>query len=751
MRFQKLMCAAVAAAMTAAASIGTAALPSLAAGDETPLVFDIQCAGSNTIELTTEAVADGDTSLDISVFVPSNPGVNSIQLKFMVNDGQVDESGNFGNYGFYMTDAAYASPYCFDSANSGDASAAFVSLFTASRMNIIWTYAADPDKLADSSSEAGTTAWTSDVEWAYTDAFANFKIVVPQNTPAGEYKLDVCREKFLNTLASDTEKAEYGKSMALGSTDDEIAFTVTPLTITIAEPATESTTSSTESSETTTATESTASSTETTQTTETTKSTSETTQTTQTTKSTSETTQTTQTTKSTSETTQTTQTTKSTSETTQTTQTTKSTSETTQTTQTTKSTTETTQTTTSATASTDTTASSTESTETTTSTTASSDTTASSTESTETTTSTTASTDTTASSTESTETTTSTTETSDVQPDEKWKDDYAIADGGMYYIIGDVAGKPGEEVAVPVYVYGDTGSCAIRVYISYDERLQNIEATDAERGWAYTGGWTCGKIKSPLCMVTLPKAGYNAKAADGSIMFVIYCTIPEDAEAGTTYRFNFTSGIDESTGTVRPCETLESINDEENETAVLDVKKYGGSLTVLADDTTPALNYTSYSLTGAGQNLNLTLFNAYGNVTWTSSDENVATVDQNGFVTSTGLGNATITAANGGKDYTCDLHVGLFGDVNGNGKVEATDSMITLIAAGDIMAGMEDKVKLTESQLKIADVDGDGTVTQKDAQYILMYFGNTNSEIECTWRSMTNNPNAPDYSNLTGN
>ena len=88
----------------------------------------------------------------------------------------------------------------------------------------------------------------------------------------------------------------------------------------------------------------------------------------------------------------------------------------------------------------------------------------------------------------------------------------------------------------------------------------------------------------------------------------------------------------------------------------------------------------------------------------------------------------------------------IFGDVNGNGKVEATDSLITLIAAGDQMAG--NPVKLTESQLKIADVDGDGAVTQKDAQYILMYFGNTNSEIECTWRSLTHNPNAPDYSNL---
>ncbi len=723
MRFQKLMCAAVAAAMTAAASVGTAALPSLAAGDETPLVFDIQCAGSNGVELTSEAVADGDISLDVSVFVPSNPGVNSVQLKFMVNDGQVDESGNFGNYGFYMTDAGYASPYCFDSANSGDASAAFVSLFTASRMNIIWTYAADPNKLADSSSEPGTTAWTSDVEWAYTDAFANFKIVVPQNTPAGEYKVDVCREMFLNSLASDTEKAEFGKSMALGSTDDEIAFTVTPLTITIAEPATESTTSSTESSETTTATESTASSTETTQTTETTKSTTETTQTTK-------------------STTETTQTTKSTTETTQTT---KSTTETTQTTETTASSTESSKTTTSTTASSDTTASSSDSSDTT----ASTETTVSSTESSLDSSDTTASTETTVSTTEttvSTETTTSTTETSDVQPDDKWQDNYAIADGGMYYIIGDVAGKPGEEVAVPVYVYGDTGSCAIRVYISYDERLQNIEATDAERGWAYTGGWTCGKIKSPLCMVTLPKSGYNAKAVDGSIMFVIYCTIPEDAEAGTTYRFNFTSGIDESTGTVRPCETLESIDDEKNETAVLDVKKYGGSLTVLADDTTPALNYTSYSLTGAGQNVNLTLFNAYGDVTWTSSDENVATVDQNGFVTSTGLGNATITAKNGGKDYTCDLHVGLFGDVNGNGKVEATDSQVTLIAAGDIAAFLEPK--LNETQLKIADVDGNGKVDTKDAQYILMYFGNTSSKIECTWRELTNNPNAPDYSNL---
>lgn len=88
----------------------------------------------------------------------------------------------------------------------------------------------------------------------------------------------------------------------------------------------------------------------------------------------------------------------------------------------------------------------------------------------------------------------------------------------------------------------------------------------------------------------------------------------------------------------------------------------------------------------------------------------------------------------------------VFGDVNGNGTVEATDATLALQCAGDLSSGLG--TALTAAQRATADVDGSGSVTQKDAQYILIYFGNTNAKIACTWRSLTGNPNAPANSNL---
>ena len=59
-------------------------------------------------------------------------------------------------------------------------------------------------------------------------------------------------------------------------------------------------------------------------------------------------------------------------------------------------------------------------------------------------------------------------------------------------------------------------------------------------------------------------------------------------------------------------------------------------------------NYDSYSLAKAGETVNLTLFNAYGDVTWSSSDESVATVVGNNGGTATvtlrAAGDAVITA-----------------------------------------------------------------------------------------------------------
>lgn len=87
-----------------------------------------------------------------------------------------------------------------------------------------------------------------------------------------------------------------------------------------------------------------------------------------------------------------------------------------------------------------------------------------------------------------------------------------------------------------------------------------------------------------------------------------------------------------------------------------------------------------------------------------------------------------------------------FGDIDGNGKIQPVDALLALKAAAAIMSFMQPE--LTEKQMQLADVNGDGTVTVLDAQYILMYSSMTDAQIETTWRELTKNPLAPDFSNL---
>ena len=89
---------------------------------------------------------------------------------------------------------------------------------------------------------------------------------------------------------------------------------------------------------------------------------------------------------------------------------------------------------------------------------------------------------------------------------------------------------------------------------------------------------------------------------------------------------------------------------------------------------------------------------------------------------------------------------GIFGDANQDGDLNVKDAQAALSAAGDIRLGLTPQI--SAEGIAVADVDGDGTLTVKDAQYILMYYANTRAEIDCSWQSLTGNPNAPAQSNL---
>lgn len=269
MRFQKLMSALTACCLGATA---LASMPLQANAADEILTFDFRVAGSNQITLTTDALAQGDVPLNVSIYITENPGVNAISLKMQVNDGEEQADGSFGNYGFYMDNGQFAFPYCFDS-TGGDPSAALSSIFVPEKMNLGWIYSADQTVNADAYAESGTTTWDSNVSWATDYAFANASLVIPQGTPAGTYVLDIRREKYLNSLSTETTKI-YSQSSCRGAgVDASLAYDSVPLTIVVEDSTgttttTETTTTTTET--TTTTTETTTTTTEISTTTETT-------------------------------------------------------------------------------------------------------------------------------------------------------------------------------------------------------------------------------------------------------------------------------------------------------------------------------------------------------------------------------------------------------------------------------------------------------------------------------------------------
>lgn len=103
-------------------------------------------------------------------------------------------------------------------------------------------------------------------------------------------------------------------------------------------------------------------------------------------------------------------------------------------------------------------------------------------------------------------------------------------------------------------------------------------------------------------------------------------------------------------------------------------------------------------------------------VTWSSSDESVATVDENGLVTATGAGDATITATSGGVHGTATVTVT---DPATTVEVDPTSATLTVGATVQITATVKalsgsvlsSTVTWSSSDQAVATVDGNGLVT----------------------------------------
>ena len=538
MQMKKLISAVLASCLSTGSLLSTAALLPAAAADPV-LTFEFRSEGKNEITIKAADIAARDITVPVKLFIPSNPGVSGINLKMQINDGQIDEKGIFGNYGLYMAECKPSSPFCFDSASKGDPAASFSEFFNKEMMNLAWCYAADPAKIPDAAAEANTVSWSSSVSWAYQNAFADMELVVPKDTPAGDYTLDVLKDPFVNGLTADETKQIKQKSACYNGTESSLKFQSVPLTIHVEE---------------------------------------------------------------------------------------------------------------------------------------------------------TAATD--------------------------WKDTYKIADAGQYYIIGDVCGKPGETVEVPVYVFNDNGTAGFQAFFEIDKKLT---LDSIERGNAYRNNPTINtKVDYPNYIF----AGSAAtKATDGNTVLKINVTIPENAKTGDVYDIRFYHEGKDS-------QVLKVVDIDGEK---LDAGFYDGSVAVVEEGKT-ALNRTSVTLSGADLYCNLTLFNSKGAVTWKSEHPEFATVDENGFVKSVSFGTTKVTATCDGKDYDCTVVVGLLGDIDRNGEVSGSDAQTVLLHYVETKVAGKETGRFGEEMYPIADVDGNGEVDVIDAQFILKYYvNNTVSMKNMSW------------------
>lgn len=125
-----------------------------------------------------------------------------------------------------------------------------------------------------------------------------------------------------------------------------------------------------------------------------------------------------------------------------------------------------------------------------------------------------------------------------------------------------------------------------------------------------------------------------------------------------------------------------------------------------------------------GLPLHLYVYNAEGeDYTWKSTDESVASISQDGVVTTNSVGSCRVYTIVRGKILFCNIKVvnGICGDVNISGNVSLSDA----VWLGKYLSG---STRLNQASLINADCYQDGSVTADDLLVLLSYLAmKTNS------------------------
>lgn len=159
------------------------------------------------------------------------------------------------------------------------------------------------------------------------------------------------------------------------------------------------------------------------------------------------------------------------------------------------------------------------------------------------------------------------------------------------------------------------------------------------------------------------------------------------------------------------------------------------------DDDTPPVSageFTMHRLNGHMQLPELS-----DDLIWSSSDETVATVDENGELTAIDDGTVTIIATNGTESYSYTVTVSPvaweeLGDLNGDAAVNTSDAIMLLRQYTNQL--MDDTVEPDEHMLRFGDINGNGTLDTADAVLVLRYYVATFSDAtlspEARWHAV---------------
>lgn len=136
-----------------------------------------------------------------------------------------------------------------------------------------------------------------------------------------------------------------------------------------------------------------------------------------------------------------------------------------------------------------------------------------------------------------------------------------------------------------------------------------------------------------------------------------------------------------------------------------------------ADDTPAeplALSQSSIAI-NAGDTARLTVSGGAGDVTWTSSNDQIATVDGEGAVTGVAGGKVTVTAACGGESASCEVTVA--GDAWVSTASLSLNKTDFTLPEGDPdvqmrVSGTDSPVTWTSGDTDVVTVSGDGVVTR---------------------------------------